>query len=52
VTEVLKQNTVKRVLAAVFTVGALATAFPATSFADTSGPTPPPTYGEPGGGGH
>ena len=46
-----KQNTVKRALAALFAVGALAAAVPATGFAD-GGTTPPPTYAEPGGGGH
>ena len=48
----LKQNTVKRALAALFAVGALAAAVPATGFADGVGTAPPPTYAEPGGGGH
>ena len=46
-----KTNTrVKRAFAALLAVGALATAAPATSFAD-GGTTPPPTNTEPGGGG-
>jgi hypothetical protein len=48
----LKQNTVKRALAALLAIGALAAAAPATGLADGGGPTPLPTYTEPGGGGH
>lgn len=47
-----KQNTVKRALAALLAVGALAATVPATSLADGGGTTPPPAYAEPGGGGH
>jgi len=43
-------NRVKRAFAALLAVGALATAAPATSFAD-AGTAPPPSSAEGGGGG-
>ena len=48
----LRRHTVKRALAALFAIGALAATMPATSLARGGGSTPPPAYAEPGGGGH
>ncbi len=46
-----QNNRVKRAFAALFVVGAFATAAPATSFADGGTTPPPPMNVEPGGGG-
>jgi hypothetical protein len=49
VSQVTKGNKVKRALAALLVVGALAASVPATGFAGGGGS---PTVNEPGGGGH